>query len=169
MGELGALTKPRPLKELPDLPLAGFACGEPSLNAWLIERARRSDGRSARTYVVLGDGRIAAYYCLSAGCVARRNLPSRLGRNMPDPVPVIVLGRLAVDVGFKNRGLGTALLRHALVQTVSAAEIIGCRALIVHALNDAVAAWYARLGFAPMPEATGTLYLPVETIAASLA
>src|SRR5260370_20653423 len=91
-----------------------FDCGKTDLNKWLVRQARRSEGRSARTYVVTVDSRVVGYYCLAAGSVIRDELPKAgLRRNAPDQVPVIVLGRLAVDAKFAFRGFGKGLLRDA--------------------------------------------------------
>jgi GNAT superfamily N-acetyltransferase len=146
--------------------VSSFDCGKPDLNAWLGRQASRSEGRSARTYVIAVDSRIVGYYCLVAGSVIRDELPKSLRRNLPDQVPVIVLGRLAVDVKFVSRGLGKGLLKDALLRSLSASEIVGARALLVHAIDDAACGFYRKFGFQPFPTNARTLVLPLDTVKA---
>ncbi|MBK1623895.1 GNAT family N-acetyltransferase [Afifella marina] len=145
-----------------------FECGRSELDSWLKNVAHRAEGRTARTYVVCLESRTIAYYCLAAGAVTRQDLPSKLRRNAPEPVPMMVLGRLAVDRGFAGRGLGGGLLRDALQRTLRASSIIGCRGLVVHAIDVAAASFYAQYGFVEFPAASLSLYLPTETIRAAL-
>jgi GNAT superfamily N-acetyltransferase len=141
-----------------------FACGETDLDAWLKRQARGSEGRSARTYVVAIGTRVVGYYCLAAGAVTRAALPrASLRRNQPDQVPVIVLGRLAVDGEYAGQGVGKALLGDALVRAAGAAEAIGVRAILVHAIDDEAAGFYRKFGFLPFPTNELTLALPLET------
>ena len=107
------LRPPEPLTRHHDV--SEFDCGKPDLNNWLVHYALRSEGRSARAYVVTADQRVVGYYCLVAGAVMRDQLPKSMRRNLPDQVPVIVLGRLAVDLKFKSRGFGQGLLKDALL------------------------------------------------------
>ena len=143
---------PRPLR--PDDDIAGFDCGREELNEWLVRRALRSEReRDARTYVTCENtsGRVAGYYCLSAFSVGRSMAPGSLSRNAPDPIPAVLLGRLAVDREFQGARLGTSLLHDAVLNATTAAERIGLRALIVDALDDGAAAFYARRAFRPFP------------------
>ena len=128
-----AAEKPTPLR--PDHDTERFDSGEPELDDWLRKRALRNDSEGAsRTYVVCeaGSPRVVAYYCLATGAVLRNQAPGRISRNMPEPIPVMVLGRLAVDRSFAGRGLGSGLLRDAILRTLQAADIAGIRALLVH-------------------------------------
>jgi predicted N-acetyltransferase YhbS len=109
--------------------------------------------------------RLAAYYCLAAGCIARERLPGRLRRNAPEPIPVIVLGRLAVDRDFKGRGLGSDLLADALHRSVSASGTIGVRAVIVHPLTPALIPFHDRIGFARLPGDSLAMFIAMEEIA----
>lgn len=146
----------------------GFSCGQESLDRWLKERALSSEGRTARTYVVCDpDRRIAGYCCLSAGSLPHTEAPGRLRRNAPNPIPIIVLGRLAVDRRFQGQGVGSGLVRDAMHRTVAAAGIIGVRGLLVNVLSDDVIDFYLRLGFLKTP-VENTVVMPVEVIAKGL-
>ncbi|MGZ9074062.1 MAG: GNAT family N-acetyltransferase [Rhodoplanes sp.] len=138
--------------------LDAFDCGTDSLNTWLRKRALRNerDGAS-RTYVVRVDQRVVAYYCLAAGAVAVATAPGKVRRNMPDPIPVMVLGRLAVDRAWQGKSLGTALLADAVKRTLAAAEVAGIRAIIAHAISDAAKQFYEERGFTASPAAPMTM------------
>jgi len=132
--------------------LADFDSGEPALDDWLRRRALADEeSGSSRTYVACSGKRVGGYYSLAVGAVAHVGAPGRVKRNMPDPVPVMVLGRLAVDKDFQWRGIGSGLLRDAIVRTVQAAEIAGIRAILVHALSDPAKQFYQRHGFIASP------------------
>lgn len=143
---------------------ADFDSGQPTLDNWLTARALKNerDGAS-RTYVVCDDGAVVAYYCLAAGSVQHRDVPGRLRRNMPDPIPVMLMGRLAVVRFHQGRGLARGLVRDAILRTLKAAEIAGIRALLVHALDDDAARFYRHLGFLESPVDPLVLALPVAT------
>ncbi len=139
------------------------------MNDWLRRRALRNEGRASRTYVVCSDAReVVAFYTLSAGAAVMQSVPKKLARNMPNPVPLIVLGRLAVDVNHAGRGLAKAMLRDALQRTLEASEKIGARAILVHAISDTVVPFYTQFGFEPFPSGTRTLFLPIETVIGAL-
>lgn len=152
---------------------ASFDCSEPSLNNWLTKRAVRNENAGAsRTFVSVDpdSGDVAGYYCLSASSLLREDAPGSIGRNMPDPIPVILIGRLAVDERFKGNGLGASLLQHAILKGVEASRIIGARAVIVDALNDAAEGFYTRFGFARMPPASErAMYLLLKDAEATIA
>lgn len=153
------LSRPCPLE--PSHNLDGFDCGEPDLDVWLKRRAltNQSSGAS-RTFVVLDDREIVrGYYALAAGAVASRNALGAVRRNMPDPIPVMVLGRLAIDRAAQGSGLGALLLRDAVLRTVTVAENVGIRALLVHALHEKAQAFYLKHGFQPSPVDPLTLML----------
>jgi GNAT superfamily N-acetyltransferase len=146
-----------------------FDSGSPQLDAWLRERALRNEGTGAsRTYVACEGARVVAFYSLANGAVAHREAPGRLKRNMPDPIPVMVLGRLAVDREFQGRGLGKALLRDAILRTLQAAAIAGVRAILVHAKNENARRFYERFGFLASPANPRTLVLPLQDASAQL-
>jgi GNAT superfamily N-acetyltransferase len=144
------LDAPAPLRE--EHRIDGFTCGTASLDDWLKQRARANQVSGAsRTYVVVEAGRVVGYYCLASGALAQNDAPGGLRRNMPDPIPMAVLGRLAVDQTWQGRGLGSALLRDAVERTQAASAILGIRGLLVHALSDEAKAFYEYHGFAASP------------------
>lgn len=149
--------------------LTSFDCGNEDLNDWLKRRALASEGRSARTTVLCDGQRVAGYYCLATGSIERESLSSaKLRKNLPDPIPILVLGRLAIALGYQGRGLGKALLKDAILKTIAASEIAGVRALVVHAINDAAARFYQKHGFIPSPLNTRAFLLSIETAIAAL-
>ena len=145
------LTPPEKLSA--DHDLSQFTCGEPSLDNWLRRRARQNeDNGVSRTYVVCArKGRVVGYYALAAGAVAHAGAPGRVRRNAPDPVPVMALGRLAVDREFQGRGIATGMLRDAVLRTVQAAEIAGLKAILIHAISEQARRFYAGRGFIQSP------------------
>ena len=112
--------------------------------------------------------KVAGYYSLAAGAVAHEIAPGRLRRNMPDPVPVVVLGRLAVDRAWQGRGLGKALLRDAVLRTLQVAEIAGIRGILVHAISEDARRFYENHGFHASPVNPMTLVLTVSEAIAAL-
>lgn len=157
------LLAPQPL--LAEHRCESFACGESSLDDWLKRRALTNQTTGAsRTFVVTDiSGQVLAYYALAAGAVSHQESPGAIRRNMPDPVPVMVLARLAVDQRLQGQQVGGALLKDALQRAVSVAQNIGVRALLVHALNDRARQFYSHYGFMPSPANPMTLMLPLNT------
>ena len=128
--------------------MSRFDCGIPGINAWLQRKARLNEAKGgARTYVVGVRDRVIAFYSLAASSVERRRVSSRVGRSMPEPIPVILLGQLAVDSDYQGRGLGADLLFDAGTRALAAAGVIGARAIVVQALDERAAAFYQRHGF----------------------
>lgn len=153
-----ALSAPEPLQELHDL--EAFRCGVDSLDDWLKRRARANHiGGASRTYIIAAGARAIGYYCLSSGAIAAIEAPDRLRRNMPDPIPIAVLGRLAIDREWQGKGIGVALLQDAILRTAQAAEIIGIRGVLVHAVSDGARDFYAHHGFIESPGDPRTLLL----------
>lgn len=142
-----------------------FDCGEDHLNTWLRERARRNqaDG-SSRTWVVADDQRVVGFYASSTAVLLRASATKRAARNQPDPLPALLLGRLAVEQKFQGRGLGAALLKHFLLKSIEIADITGVRVLLVHAKDQQVADFYLRYGFEPSPVDDLTLMLLVKDL-----
>jgi GNAT superfamily N-acetyltransferase len=144
------LTAPMPLTEhhVTD----GFSCGIDSLDLWLKRRSLKNQIQGAsRTYVVCNEMRVVAYYALASGAVTSTLTTGRFRRNMPDPIPVVVLGRLAVDLTLQGKGFGRSLVRDAGMRVIHAADAIGIRGLIVHALSEEAKAFYEKVGFEPSP------------------
>ncbi len=141
---------PRPITEHDDT--SGFDSGENSLDDYLRKRALFNHGQGAsRCFVACSDSRVVGYYALASASIQQRDVAGKVRRNMPDPIPVILLSRLAVDRTEQGSGLGKGLLRDAILRSVEASEIIGVRALLVHALNDNARAFYAHFDFEPSP------------------
>ena len=126
------------------------------------EPGRTKRAAASRTYVIAEGRRVVGYYSLAAGSVLHETATGRVRRNMPDPVPVALLGRLAIDRDWQGRGLGAALLRDAVLRVIGAAETIGVRALLVHAISDEARAFYERWGFRPSPIEPMTLMITIE-------
>jgi GNAT superfamily N-acetyltransferase len=141
--------------------LSNFDCGEPSLNEWLIRRALANHMNGAsRVFVVANKSKnVFGYYALAAGAVSHSAANANLRRNMPDPIPVIVLGRLAVDTRAQGKKLGAALLKDAVTRTLVVAESAGVRALLVHALNQKAKTFYEYYGFQESPIDSSVLML----------
>jgi GNAT superfamily N-acetyltransferase len=160
------LSAPVPLSAEHDL--STFDCGEPALNEWLRHRALKNESRFSRTYVVCGDKRVVAYFCISAGAVERAAAPSKIRRNALDTVPVSVIGRLAVSRDHAGKGLGADMLSDALRRIAVASQSIGIGAVIVHAKNDAAMRFYMKCAeFIEYPSDSRTLFLPIETVVAA--
>jgi GNAT superfamily N-acetyltransferase len=160
------LRAPEPLGDGYDL--SQFDCGRDDLNAWLRQRAHMNEGKASRTFVVCAERRVVAYYCLAAGSVARASVGRKLRQNAPDPLPVIVIGRLAVDRTYARRKIGRALLRDAILRSLTAATEVGIRAILVHAVDDAASGFYRKFGFQDSPTDARTLLLPIEIARANL-
>jgi GNAT superfamily N-acetyltransferase len=166
--EIGEVSAPEKLNPAQDL--LQFRCGEPELDDWLKRRAfHNEESGASRTYVVCIGRQVVGYYALSAGAAARRDAPGRVKRNMPNPVPVMVIGRLAIDLKFQGRGIGTALLKDAVLRTVQAAEIAGIRAILVHAISESAKRFYQKLGFMESPTNPMTMMITVQAAADTLA
>ena len=148
--------------------VADFDSGEPTLDNWLKRRALANQASGAsRTFVVTDpQGRVQGYYAMAAGAVSHQTATSSVRRNMPDPVPVMVLARLAVDHRAQGIHLGAALLRDAVGRAVSVSHNAGVRALLVHALHDRAKQFYEHYGFRPSPQHPMTLMLRLNTVTA---
>ena len=153
------LRAPEPLSS--DHQIHGFACGESVLDEWLKRRALSNQGSGAsRTFVVTNEAReVMGYYALAAGAVAHRDATRVVRQNMPDPIPVMVLARLAVDKRAQGMKVGAALLQDAVRRCVLVSHNTGVRAMLVHALNDDARQFYAYYGFRESPAHPMTLML----------
>lgn len=146
--------------------LDDFACGEAVLDDWLKRRALPNQASGAsRTFVVTDEeGRVRGYYAMAAGAVSHQLATSGVRRNMPDPVPVMVLARLAVDRRAQGLQLGAALLQDAVYRAVAVSQNAGVRALLVHALHEKARQFYAHFGFQPSPTHPMTLMLRLSSV-----
>lgn len=144
--------------------LGDFDSGVPSLDDWLRRRAMANQVAGAsRCYVVADDAwRVVGYYALASGALALAEAPGRVRRNMPDPVPVAVLGRLAIHGAAQGQGLGVALLQDAVLRVRQAAAIMGIRGILVHAISDDARRFYERHGFVASPTNPMTLVLSLR-------
>lgn len=141
-----------------------FSCGEPVLDEWLKRRARVNQVSGAsRTFVVADrDRRVYGYYAMAAGAVSHQLATGDVRRNMPDPVPVMVLARLAVDTQAQGFKLGGSLLQDAVNRAVNVAQNTGVRALLVHALHERAKRFYEHYGFQSSPADPLVLMLRVR-------
>jgi len=161
------LSAPQPLADHHQL--ADFESGEPSLDDWLRRRAAKNQANgSSRTYVVCEGESVIGYYCLAAGAIGHAEAPSRMKRNRPDPLPVLVLGRLAIHKDHHQKGIGTALLNDAIRRAIQAAGIAGIAALLVHAISEQARRFYFSRGFIGSPVKPMTLCLMLVTVEQAL-
>ncbi len=168
MGRAVTLSAPRPLTA--ECVLDGFDCGEWTLNDWLRRRALANGVSGAsRTFVVCDGDRVVGFHALATGALAQSAATGRFRRNMPDPIPVVVLARLAVDRDYGGRGIGRALVRDASLRVAQVAEVVGIRGLVVHALNSRAREFYLDLGFDASPIDDSILMIAVADLAANLA
>jgi GNAT superfamily N-acetyltransferase len=142
-----------------------FCCGKEALDVWLRLHALKSEGRSSRSYVVCDGHAAVGYYCLATAAVKRDHAPAKLRRNVPDPLPLLVLGRLAVDSAYSGRGIGAALIKDAMRRATEVSAIVGSRALLVHAIDQDARSFYLKYGFVEFPQESLSLFLPTESIA----
>ncbi|MDQ6435952.1 GNAT family N-acetyltransferase [Mesorhizobium sp. LHD-90] len=146
-----------------------FDCGVESLDNWLKRRALKNQMSGAsRTYVACDGIQVKAYYALASNGIATNSASGRFRRNMPEPIPVVVLGRLAVDRSLHGQGFGRALVRDAGLRALQAADVIGIRGIIVHALSDEARQFYQRVGFEPSPLDPMTLMITLADLQASI-
>lgn len=146
----------------------GFDCGQPALDQFLQRFALVNQlAHSAQTYVCCRAGEVVGFYSLAVGSVAPASAAPRVIKGMPQhPVPVMILARLAVDRRHQGRGLGTALLKDALIRTAQAAGIAGIRALLVHAKDDEARRWYLQWEFEPSVSDPYHLFLLMKDLVA---
>lgn len=132
--------------------LDNFDCGEEALNSWLKRNAlKNQQNQASRTFVVCQNNNVVGFYALAAGSVSHQFVSGGLRRNMPDPIPVVVLGRLAIDLAHQGQQLGAALLKDAVLRASAVSQQVGVKALLAHALNDKAKAFYLNYGFQVSP------------------
>ena len=156
------LHAPQPLSA--DHQLNTFNCGETSLDEWLKRRALLNQANGAsRTFVVVDESQLVmGYYALAAGAVHHQDATRSIRQNMPDPIPVMVLARLAVDIRTQCMQLGAGLLRDAVDRSLAVAKNTGVRALLVHALHERAKEFYLYFGFQASPLHPLTLMLRLK-------
>lgn len=163
-----ALTVPEPLTA--DHDVSEFTCGKPTLDHWLKTRALANQEKGFTVVLVVHEvGRVVGYYGLAPTAVVPNVLPRSVRTGQPpDPVPCLLLGQLATDIGWIGRGIGTGLVKHALERCVTAAALVGGRALMVNAVDADAAGFWRRRGFIPSKDDPLVLFRSIAAIAASL-
>lgn len=142
--------------------LIGFDCGRPALNDWLVRHSlSNQSGGTSRTWVVIEveTQRVVGFYASSTASVLRSSVPKRFGRNQPEELPAVLLGRIGVDVKHKGRGLGAALLRHFMFKAIEVAGTVGVRLVLVHAKDEEAKSFYRHYGFVESPVDPMTLMM----------
>ena len=163
------MTLSAPVLLTSDHKLASFDCGLAELNDWLKRRAlANQDAGASRTYVTTEAEAVVGYYALAAGGIDLTAAPGRFQRNMPNPIPIALLGRLAVHRAYQGRKLGRALFQDAAKRVIHAAGTLGIRGLIVHAISEEAKAFYLALGFDPSPLEPMTRMVTLEDLRSAL-
>lgn len=157
------LSQPEPITE--EHVLTDFDSGEIVLNEWLKKRALNNHVCGAsRCFVTCNGNKVIGYYSLSAGAIGHEEAPKAMRRNMPNPLPVMLLGRLAIDHGYHNQGIGKAMLRDAMLRSVAVSRDAGVFAILVHAISDHAKQFYLSRGFVLSPLQPMTLIMTLETV-----
>jgi len=160
---LGKITAPTGLTKHHDI--SEFDCGNVSLNEWLENKAISNDTKNAsRCFVICDANRVIGYYALATGAVDRSKAPSKIKRNMPDPIPVLVLGRLAIDSSYQGQSLGSHLLKDCMLRAIAVSEHIAFKALLVHAISEDAKRFYTYFGFKESPIDPMTIFLSLSDI-----
>jgi GNAT superfamily N-acetyltransferase len=157
------LSPPEPLADGHEL--ADFSSGVVALDDWLKRRARANQVSGAsRTFAAAENTKVVGYYALASGGIAVTSSVGCFRRNMPDPIPVVALARLAVDQSWRGKGLGRALFRDCALRVAQAADTIGIRGIVVHAISEEAKAFYMSLGFDLSPVEPMTLMVTLGDI-----
>ncbi len=158
---MGRITKPKTLNSAHEIGL--FDCGVVSLNEWLIKRAlKNQEVGASRTFVCCENQRVIGYYALATGSVERLVVPKKMSRNMPEPIPVVILGRLAVDTNFQGKRIGSHLLKDAILRTLNVSQIVGVSSILVHAISEQAKKFYLQYGFTESPLDPMILFLSIK-------
>jgi GNAT superfamily N-acetyltransferase len=155
---------------MPSHELLNFNSGNSTLDDWLIKRSLKNQEIGAsRTFVVCENGAVViGYYALATGSIERISATGNFSRGMPDPIPVIILGRLAIDAKYQGKHLGAALLKDAMLRTLSISSNVGVRGLLVHAISEDAKRFYLKYGFHESPIEPMTLLLSIKNISQHL-
>lgn len=157
---MGIIKAPAILNDTHDV--EHFDCHNDFLDEWLKKRALKNQSSGAsRTFVTCHKNCVIGYYALASGSVERLMAPKAIARNMPEPIPVIMLARLAVDAQYQGQKLGAALLKDAMLRTLAIAQNVGIRALMVHAISPQAKTFYLSYGFQASLTDSMTLFMPV--------
>ena len=160
---MGVISSPVQLTDEQDI--SEFDCGDATLNEWLTKRALKNQKTGgSRTFVVCENNKVVGYYALASGSVERAEAPKNVARNMPQPIPVMVLARLAIDTSWQGKKVGSSLLKDALLRVLSVSKNVGVRAVLVHAISEEAKTFYQRYGFMDSPIDPMTLMLPISHI-----
>ena len=164
---MGVITPPAEFDEGHDA--SGFNSGNQTLDDWLVRRALKNQlSGASRTFVICQDNQVIGYYALASGSVERSRVSANLAKNMPDPIPVTVLGRLAIDQRFQGQRLGAGLLRDAILRTLNVSQHIGIRAMLVHVISEDARQFYLKYGFRASVIDPMTLLVSLQALRAHL-
>ena len=142
-----------------------FESGNSTLDEWLVKRAlKNQDNGASRTFVICDGNKVIGYYAIATGSVERDVATGHFSRGMPEPIPIIVLGRLAIDQNYQGQRLGAALLKDVMLRTVTIANNVGIRGLLVHAISEDAKRFYLKYGFQESPMESMTLLLSINNI-----
>lgn len=154
------ITAPTPLTAQHEVTV--FDCGNSSLNEWIKKRAFKNEGLGgSRTYVICKENNVVGYYSLAVGGIDHEKTPPSLRRDMPAPIPVMILGRLAIDQNYQNKKLGSFFLRDALLRTLQASQIAGIKAIMVETVSNEAKAFYKKHGFRDSPIDERLLFITI--------
>jgi GNAT superfamily N-acetyltransferase len=167
MGTLRQPTLSKPVLLTAEHDCSAFSCEHPELTAWLREKGLRNQSRGGSRTLVCCDenNQVVGYYAIAPGAVQQAVATGAIRRNMPDPIPVLVLGRLAVHEKWVGCGVGRGLLKDALLRCAEGARIVGGRAILCHAIDEKAKAFYLKHGFHESPVEPLTVMLGIEGIA----
>ena len=161
------LSKPELLNSFHDVKY--FDCKTDTLNLWLKTKAIKNQaGNASKVFVVCDENKVAAYYALATGSVERSEAPGVIKKNMPNPIPVLILGRLAVDKNYKGKGIGKFLLKDAMLRLINISNEVGVKAMLVHALSEDAKRFYLKFGFKESLVEPLKLFCSTETIKKSI-
>jgi predicted N-acetyltransferase YhbS len=159
---------PVPLNQSHDL--TSFDCGNADLSEWLKKKALKNHiSGASKTFVLCDNNQVVAYYSLAAGSIEHQFVNAKIKRNQPNPIPIVILGRLAVDKTYQKQGLGLDLVKDAVQRVFNAAEVIGIRAILVHAIDESAKTFYEqKCGFTPSGFQDKTLVLLLTDVERTL-